>query len=97
MPKVTEPNSKIQSSDYYWSNGDPGWCRLVRVKSSTTKETIELDSGQILRKRPQAVRCFNMIDAKVIMRVTKDQRRTTYFLVGSLPTMRGDQHSAGMA
>ena len=97
MPKVTEPNSKIQSSDYYWSNGDPGWCRLVRVKSSTTKETIELDSGQILRKRPQAVQCFNMIDAKVIMRVTKDQRRTTYFLVASLPTMRGDQHSAGMA
>jgi len=97
MPKVTEPNSKIQSSDYYWSNGDPGWCRLVRVKSSTTKETIELDSGQILRKRAQAVRCFNMIDAKVIMRVTKDQRRTTHFLLASIPTMRGDQNSAGMA
>ena len=97
MPKVTEPNSKIQSSDYYWSNGDPGWCRLVRAKSSTTKETIELDSGQILRKRPQAVRCFNMINARVIMRLTKDQRRTTHFLLASLPTMRGDQNSAGMA
>lgn len=97
MPKVTEPNSKIQSSDFYWSNGDPSWCRLVRVKSSTTKETIELNSGKILRKRPPAVRCFNMIDAKVIMRVKKDQRRTTHFLVTSLPTMRGDQHSAGMA
>lgn len=97
MPKVTEPNSKIQSSNYYWSNGDPGWCRLDRVKSSTTKETIELDSGEILRKRPQAVRCFNMIDAKVIMRVTKDQRRTTHFLLASTPTMRGDQNSPGMA
>ena len=53
MPKVTEPNSKIQSSNYYWSNGDPGWCRLDRVKSSTTKETIDLDSGKILRKRLQ--------------------------------------------
>ena len=97
MPKVTKPNSKIQVSDYYWSNCDPGWCRLDRVKSSTTKETMELDSGKILRKQPQAARCFNMIDAKDIMRVTKDQRRTTHFLVVSLPKMRGDQHSAGMA
>ena len=97
MPKVTEPNSKIQSSNYYWSNGDPGWCRLDRVKSSTTRETIDLDSGKILRKRLQAVRCFNMIDAKVIMRVTKDLRRTTHFLLASTPTMRGDQNSAGMA
>ena len=97
MPKVTKPNSKIQSSNYYWSNGDPGWCRLDRVKSSTTKETIELDSGKILRKRPQAVRCSNIIDAKVIMRVTKDQRRTTHFLLASTPTMRGDQNSDGMA